>query len=134
MNNHTQIFVNLPVKNLDRAIGFFTGLGLTLNPEYTDQNAACMVISEKIFVMLLTEEFFKTFAKKEIVNAAKSTEAIVALSMESREEVNEIADKALKTGGKISGDPMDHGWMYSRSFEDPDGHLWEVFYMDPQKK
>ncbi|NOU94308.1 glyoxalase/bleomycin resistance/extradiol dioxygenase family protein [Paenibacillus sp. LMG 31456] len=125
-----KIFVNLPVKDLNNTIDFFTKIGFEFNAQFTDENATCMVISEHIFVMLLVEEFFKTFTKKEIVDATKSTEAIVALSAESREKVDEIVNKALAAGGTPSNEPMDHGFMYSWSFQDIDGHLWEIIYMD----
>ncbi|RFU62239.1 VOC family protein [Bacillus sp. V59.32b] len=125
-----KIFVNLPVKELNKSIEFFTEIGFEFNPKFTDKNATCMIISENIFAMLLVEDFFKTFTKKEISDATKSTEVILALSAESREEVDEIVNKALAAGGKVSNDPMDHGFMYVRSFQDIDGHLWEVMYMD----
>ena len=128
----TQIFVNLPVKDLDKSKEFFTRLGFTINPQFTDENAACVVISEDIFAMILKEEFFKTFIqKKEIVDATKSTEVLVALSTGSKEKVNEIADKAIAAGGSHLREPEDHGFMYSRSFQDIDGHIWEVLWMDP---
>lgn len=127
----TQIFVNLPVKDLNRSVEFFTKLGFTFNAQFTDENATCMVISDTIYAMLLVEKFFKTFTKKEIADATKTTEAIIALSMDSRERVDEIGDKALAAGGKESNETQDHGFMYTRSFQDPDGHIWEIFYMDP---
>ena len=126
----TKIFVNLPVKDLKKTMGFFTKLGFKFNPKFTDENAACMVISENIFAMLIIEKFFKTFTKKEISDATKSTEAILALTADSREKVDEIMRKAIKAGGIEHRDPSDIGWMYGRSFQDVDGHLWEIFYMD----
>ncbi len=126
----TQIFVNLPVKNLDKTIEFFTKLGFKFNPQFTNENATCMIVDDNIFVMLLVEKFFKTFIKKEIADATKSTEVILAISAESRKQVDELVDKALGAGGAISNPPQDHGWMYIRSFQDLDGHLWEVAYMD----
>ena len=125
-----QIFVNLPVKDLNKTIEFFTKLGFKFNPQFTDENATCMIIGENIFAMLLVEKFFKTFTKKEICNARKSTEVILALAVESRKEVNEMVAKAIKAGGKEPREPQDHGWMYGRSFEDINGHIWEVFYMN----
>ncbi|GAA2357100.1 VOC family protein [Nonomuraea africana] len=125
------IFVNLPVKDLDRSKNFFTGLGFTFNRQFTDEKAACLVISDTIYAMLLTEEFFKSFTKKDIADAHTTTEAIVALGVESREKVDELADKALASGGSPANDPMDEESMYGRSFQDPDGHLWEVVWMDP---
>ncbi|HWP91432.1 MAG TPA: VOC family protein [Thermodesulfobacteriota bacterium] len=126
----TKIFVNLSVKNLDRSVEFFTKLGFKFNPQFTDENATCMIVSEDIFVMLLVEKFFKTFTKKEISDATKSTEVILALTANSREEVDEMINKVIKAGGIEPSEPQDHGWMYGRSFQDVDGHLWEVFYMD----
>jgi uncharacterized protein len=127
----TQIFVNLPVKDLSKSIEFFKALGYSFNAQFTDENAGCLVISEEIYAMLLVEPFFQTFTKKEIVDAKKSVEAILALGVESRAKVDEIVDKALSSGGSPAGDPQDHGFMYSRSFQDPDGHIWEFLYMDP---
>lgn len=125
-----QIFVNLPVKDLQRSIDFFTGLGFRFNPQFTDDKAACMVISETIYAMLIVESFFKTFTNKKISDASKSTEVLNALSFESRAEVDELADKALNSGGSPNTETQDHGWMYGRSFQDPDGHIWELLYMD----
>ncbi|MED1780475.1 VOC family protein [Brevibacillus fortis] len=125
-----QIFVNLPVKDLNKSIDFFTAIGYEFNPQFTDQNAACLVIGENIFAMLLVEEFFQTFTKKELTDATRSTEVIVALSADSKEQVDEIVNKALAAGATPSKDPVDHGFMYSWSFQDLDGHLWEFLYMD----
>ena len=128
----TQIFVNLPVKDLDKSKEFFTRLGFTINPQFTDENAACVVISEDIYAMILQEKFLKTFIqKKEITDATKSAEVLVALSAGSKEKVNEMADKALAAGASKLREPEDHGFMYSRSFQDIDGHIWEVLWMDP---
>ena len=126
----TKIFVNLPVKDLNKSIEFFTKLGFTFNPQFTDENATCMIIGEDSFVMLLVEKFFKTFTKKAICDSTKSTEAILALSADSREKVDEMMNKVIEAGGIESREPQDHGWMYGRSFQDIDGHLWEVFFMD----
>lgn len=125
-----KIFVNLPVKDLNKSVEFFTKIGFEFNAQFTDENATSMIISENIFVMLLVENFFKTFIKKEIADATKSTEVIVALSAASREQVDEIVNKALAAGGKTSNEPMDQGFMYQRSFQDIDGHQWEIIYMD----
>jgi len=127
----TKIFVNLPVKDLNRSKDFFTKLGFSFNKQFTDENAGCMVITDDIYAMLLTEPFFKNFTKKEIADARKSTEAIVALGVESRARVDELADKALSSGGSAANEPMEQDGMYGRSFQDPDGHLWEVIWMDP---
>ncbi|MFJ6011426.1 VOC family protein [Streptomyces sp. NPDC092952] len=125
------IFVNLPVKDLERSKDFFGKLGYFSNPQFTDETTACVVISETIFVMLLTEERFRQFTKKEIADPATSTGVILALSAESRQKVDELADAALAAGGSPANDPMDYGTMYGRSFQDPDGHIWEVMWMDP---
>jgi len=126
----TQIFVNLPVKDLNKTIQFFTKLGFTFNPQFTDENATCMIVGKDIFVMLLVEKFFKTFTKKEICDTAKNTEAILALTAESREKVDQMIGKVVEAGGEESREPQDHGWMYGRAFHDIDGHLWEIIYMD----
>jgi uncharacterized protein len=126
----TKIFVNLPVKDLSRSIDFFTALGFAFNPQFTDDKAACMVISESIYSMLITEPYFKTFTKKEISDAKKNTEVLIALDAESREQVDAIVRKAVKAGGSTYMEPQDHGWMYGHSFADLDGHQWEILYMD----
>jgi len=125
-----QIFLNLPVKDLRRSIDFFTALGFTFNPQFTNENATCMVIGENIFAMLLVEKFFKTFIQKELSDASKTTEVLTAISVDSRAKVDELANKALQSGGSPNMEAQDHGWMYSRSFQDPDGHIWEILYMD----
>jgi len=127
----TKIFVNLPVKDLNRSMDFFKSLGFTFNPQFTDERAACLVISEDIYFMLLTEKIFKTFMTKEIADTSKTTEVINALFFDSRETVDELADKALKAGARKYREPDIMDFMYSRSFSDLDGHLWEVGYMDP---
>ncbi|HLC92900.1 MAG TPA: VOC family protein [archaeon] len=129
-----QIFVNLPVEDLDKSIAFFAKLGFTFNPEFTDKNATCMIIGENIFAMLLVMPFFKGFTKKEIPDAAKATEVIMAISVDSRSKPDEVAEKAIAAGAKGPYPPSDYGWMYSRSFLDLDGHMWEIFYMDESKK
>lgn len=133
----TKIFVNLAVKDLNKSIAFFTQLGFSFNPQFTDEHATCMVIAENIFAMLIVEERFKDFTKKEICNARKSTEVLIALDAESREKVDEMVRKAVEAGGSIYMESQDYGWMYSHSFADLDGHQWEILYMDesaiPQK-
>ncbi|MFF8383508.1 VOC family protein [Streptomyces kanasensis] len=125
------IFVNLPVKDLETAKAFWTELGFSFNPEFTDENAACLVISDTIFAMLLTEPFFKNFTKKELADASTTTETIIALSADSRARVDELVDKALAAGGSPANDTQEMGdAMYSRSFQDPDHHIWEVVWMD----
>lgn len=126
----TKIFVNLPVRDLNKTVEFFTKLGFKFNPQFTDENATCMIVAEDIFVMLLIEKFFKTFTKKEISDTTNNTEVIMALSAESREKVDQMINKALEAGGRESRELQDHGWMYGRSFEDINGHLWEIIYMD----
>jgi len=127
-----QIFVNLPVKNLSITVEFFKKLGFSFNPQFTDENATCMIISDNIFVMLLVEKFFKTFTNKVICDTTKDTEMIIALSAESRQKVDEMIQTVFEAGGKESREPQDHGWMYGRSFEDINGHLWEIIYMDEE--
>jgi len=127
----TKIFVNLPVKNLDQSIEFFTRLGYTFNPQFTDETATCMNISDDIFVMLLTEAKFKTFTPKAICDAMKSTEVLVCLTCESREQVDEMVRKAVAAGGTTYNEPQDHGFMYGHGFQDLDGHIWELIYMEP---
>ena len=126
-----KIFVNLAVENLDDAVGFFTQLGFSFDPRFTDEQATCMIVSDEAFVMLITKDRFKDFTKKELCDATTHTEAIVALSADSREQVDEFVQKALAMGGQPANDPMDMGVMYGWSFQDPDGHLWEVIWMDP---
>jgi uncharacterized protein len=127
----TNIFVNLPVKDLDRSVDFFTKLGYTFNPQFTDENATCMIIGDNIYAMLLLEPFFQTFTKKQLVNANTHTEAILAVSMDSKEEVDSFMARVLAAGGVESNDPEDQGFMYSRGYQDLDGHLWDIFWMDP---
>jgi predicted lactoylglutathione lyase len=127
----TKIFVNLPVKDLKKSIEFFTNLGFTFNPQFTDETATCMIVGEDIFVMLLTEAKFKQFTPKPICDATKSTEVLVCLSRESRTAVDEIVRKAVAAGGSTYNAPQDHGFMYAHGFQDPDGHIWEVMFMEP---
>jgi uncharacterized protein len=126
----TQIFVNLPVKDLNKSVEFFTKLGYKFNAQFTDENATCMIVSENIFVMLLVEKFFKTFTPKEICDTAKSAEVLVALSFESRAEVDAMVAKAIAAGGNTYKEPQDHGFMYQHGFQDLDGHIWEIFFME----
>jgi predicted lactoylglutathione lyase len=127
----TKIFVNLPVKDLEKSKTFFTKIGFSFNPQFTDATAACMVIADDIYSMLLTHEKFKEFTKKEIADANKTTEVLVTLSADSKGKVNELVDKAISAGATEARDPHDYGSMFGRSFNDPDGHVWEVFWMDP---
>ena len=127
----TQVFINLPVKDLEKSKSFFAHLGYSFNPQFTDHNAACMVVSDTIYVMLLTEPFFKGFIKKSIADAQTSKEVLICFSVDSREAVDQMINKALEAGGSCPATTQDHGFMYYRSFEDLDGHHWEVMYMDP---
>ncbi len=127
----TKIFVNLPVKNLDRSVEFFTKLGFSFNPQFTDETATCMVVSEDIFVMLLTEAKFKEFTPNPICDATKSTEVLVCLSSDSREEVDKMIRNAVAAGGTTYSEPQDYGFMYGHSFQDLDGHIWETVFMEP---
>lgn len=127
----TNIFVNLPVKNLPASIEFFTKLGFTFNPQFTDDTATCMIVGETIFVMLLTEAKFQTFTPKPICDATKTTEVLVCISRESREQVDEMARKAVAAGGTTYKEPEDHGFMYGHGFQDLDGHIWELVWMNP---
>jgi predicted lactoylglutathione lyase len=124
-------FVNLPVKDLALTKEFFTGLGFEFNAQFTDERAACMVISEESYVMLLAEDFYRTFTRKQVVDTGTHNEVIVAVSATSREEVDELVHRAITGGGKPSNDPIEDGPMYGWSFQDVDGHLWELLYMDP---
>ncbi len=125
-----KMFVNLPVKDLKKTMDFFSNLGFSYNPRFTDDKGACMIINEDSNVMLLKEDFFKGFTKKGIVNAHNCTEVLTAFSAESRDQVNEIIRKAISLGATEAREPEDYGYMYSRSFNDPDGHIWEVVWMD----
>ena len=127
----TKIFVNLPVRNLNKSIEFFTKLGFSFNPQFTDETATCMIVSEDIFVMLLTHDKFKSFTPKEICDATKSTEVLVCLSAEGRGQVDEMVRKAVAAGGTTHNEPQDHGFMYGHGFQDLDGHIWELAYMEP---
>ncbi|MDI5899589.1 VOC family protein [Flavobacterium yafengii] len=126
----SKIFINLAVKDLKKSIDFFTTLGFSFNPQFTDEQATCMIIGENIFAMLVTEQRFKDFTKKEICNANKNTEVLLAMDAESKEKVDEMVKNAVDAGGTIYMEPQDHGWMYGHSFADLDGHQWEIFYMD----
>ena len=127
----TKIFVNLSVKDLKRSVGFFTTLGYQFNPQFTDETAACMIVSDDIYVMLLTRAKFKEFTPKAICDARKSTEVLVCLSCESREQVNAMVGKALAAGGTTHAESKDYGFMYQHGFQDPDGHIWELIHMEP---
>lgn len=128
----TKIFVNLPVKDLERSVGFFRKVGFEFDPRFTDETAACMIVSEDSFVMLLTEAKFKEFTPRPVCDAMKRTEVLICISRESREAVNELVRKALDAGGATHAESKDYGFMYQHGFQDPDGHIWEVIYMAPE--
>lgn len=131
MGNRTKIFINLAVKDLKKAMDFFAGLGFAFNPRFTDDNAACLVISEEIYAMLLVETFFKSFIPgKEICDSKKSSEALIAISVDSREEVDSMIKKVVAAGGSEYRQAQEYGGMYGRAFQDLDGHIWEIFYAD----
>ena len=125
----TQIFVNLPVKNLDQSVAFVTRLGYKFNPQFTDENATCMIVSDDIYVMLLVERYFKTFTPKPIADATKTTEVLLCLSCESRAQVDEMVARAVAAGGTTPNKPQDHGFMYQHGYQDLDGHMWELVHM-----
>ena len=127
----SKIFVNLPVKHLNKSIEFFTKLGYTFNQQFTDETATCMIVADDIFVMLLTEDKFKTFTPNEICDATTYTEALVCLSLERRAKVDEMVRKVVAAGGTTYNKPQDHGFMYGHGFQDLDGHIWELVYMEP---
>ena len=126
-----KMFVNLPVRDLDRSVAFFTALGFTFDERFTDDEATCLIIGDDAFVMLLIRERFEEFTTKAVCDATTHTEAILALSADSRADVDVFADRALAGGAQPANDPIDVEFMYGRSFSDPDGHLWEIFHMDP---
>ena len=127
-----KIFVNLPITQLARSIAFYEALGAALNPKFSDETGACMVLSESIHVMVLTHEKYRNFTARPIADAYSTSSALIALSFDSRDEVNAIIDRAVSAGGQADPNPQqDHGFMFGRSIQDPDGHVWEIFWMDP---
>jgi len=131
-----QVFINLPVADLPKSMAFFKALGFSHNPQFTDDTAACIVISETIFVMLLTHSKFRDFTPKSICDTTKSAEVLLCLSCDSRSQVEDLVAKAVAAGGSIYANPKDYGFMYQHSFADPDGHQWELIHMNampPQK-
>jgi predicted lactoylglutathione lyase len=127
----TKIYVNLPVKDLPRSTEFFSKLGFSFDERFSNDQAGCLIISDDIYAMLITEPFFRSFTTKELADASKTTEAIVALEVGTKQQVDEMAARALESGGSPASEPMEQDGMYERSFADPDGHLWEVFHMEP---
>ncbi len=128
----TKIYVNLPVKDLQRSVRFFQAVGFGFNPQLSDDTAACMAISDVIFAMLLTEEKFREVTRRPVADTARMTEVLTCLSVESRTQVNQMVDRALVHGGREVREPEDHRLMFGRSFSDLDGHIWEVIYMAPE--
>ena len=126
-----KLFVNVPVSDLQRSITFFEALGFTFNRQFTDATATCMLVGEDAYFMLLTGERFKEFSKRPVGDARRETNALFAISVDGRAQVDEVVRKALAAGGSPAADPQDHGFMYGHSFYDLDGHHWEVFWMDP---
>ncbi|MDR7096223.1 VOC family protein [Hydrogenophaga laconesensis] len=125
-----QIFVNLPIKDMARSQAFFKSLGLTFNPQFTNEQGACLELGENLFAMLLVEPFFQGFTRLPISDAKKATEVLIALPLDSREQVDALVAKAVAAGGTTPNAPVDHGFMYQHGFADLDGHQWEVFWMD----
>lgn len=126
---HQMIFVNLPIKDMGRSQAFFRALGYDFNPQFTNEQGACMVVGENLFIMLLVEEFYKTFTDKAIADAKKTSEVLVCLSAQSREEIDTLVSKAVAAGATTPRAPQDHGFMYAHGFDDLDGHTWEFAYM-----
>jgi predicted lactoylglutathione lyase len=127
-----KLFVNIPVADLQRSIDFFEALGFTFNPQFTDATATCMLVGEDAYFMLLTREKFRDFSTRDAGEPSKETSALYAISVESRDDVDDLVRKAITAGGSPAKDPQDHGFMYQSSFFDPDGYHWEVFWMDPE--
>ena len=127
-----KLFVNLPVKELDRSVRFFTALGFSFNAHFTDETATCMIVSDSSFVMLLTEEKFRQFTPRQLCDTKQATEVLLCLSAESRAEVDQLVAKAVAAGGSLYKEPIDFGFMYGHSFQDLDGHQWELVFMEPE--
>jgi len=127
----TSIYVNLPVKDLDKSVEFFTRLGFSFNPQFTDETATCMIVADNIFVMLLTESKFKAFTPNALCDARKNTEVLVCLTAISRDAVDDMVSDAIAAGGSTYNEPQDHGFMYGHGFQDLDGHIWEIVFMEP---
>lgn len=129
---HSQMFINLPVKDLQRSRKFFEGMGYVFNPQFSNDQGACLILGEHSFAMLLTEPFFSGFTTKPIGDAHTATQSLIALSCESREKVDELVKLAVQGGASTPKAPADHGFMYQHGFHDLDGHVWEVFWMSAQ--
>lgn len=130
---HKQIYINLAVDDMQKSQAFFKSLGFTFNPKFTNDQGACMVIGDNIYAMLLTKDFFQGFTDKPLVDAAQANEVLIALSCESRAEVDGLIARALAAGATTPRPPQDHGFMYAHAFEDLDGHIWELVYMEPEE-
>ncbi|AZS79961.1 glyoxalase/bleomycin resistance/extradiol dioxygenase family protein [Achromobacter spanius] len=128
---HKQIFVNIAINDMQKSQDFFKKLGFTFNPDFTNEQGACMVISDDIYAMLLTRDFFQGFTGKPLVDAKEATEVLICLSCESRAEVDDLVARARAAGGTVPREPQDHGFMYAHGFEDLDGHIWELVHMAP---
>ena len=126
---HSEIYVNLPVRDLKRSVDFFTKLGYSFNAQFTDDNATCMILGEKLYVMLLTEKFFSTFTSKGVTDTSKTTEVLTCVSCDSKQQVDALVAKARAAGGKVPRTAQDHGFMYAHGYEDLDGHTWELIHM-----
>lgn len=131
---HKQIYVNLAVDDLDRSKAFFSAIGFSFEAQFTNEQAACLILGENLYAMLLVKDLFKSFTRKSLCNPKESTEALVGLSCESRGEVDALVAKAFAAGGTVPRAPQDYGFMYGHGFEDIDGHIWELIYMDPNAK
>ncbi|CAB3673717.1 MULTISPECIES: VOC family protein [Achromobacter] len=128
---HKKIFVNIAIGDMQKSQAFFKQLGFTFNPQFTNDQGACMVISDDIYAMLLTRDFFKGFTDKPLVDPKQATEVLICLSCESRAEVDDLVARARAAGASVPREPQDHGFMYGHGFEDLDGHIWELVYMVP---
>ncbi|WP_342066030.1 VOC family protein [Achromobacter kerstersii] len=128
---HKKIFVNIAIGDMQKSQAFFKQLGFTFNPQFTNDQGACMVISDDIYAMLLTRDFFKGFTDKPLVDPKQATEVLICLSCESRAEVDDLVARARAAGASVPREPQDHGFMYGHGFEDLDGHIWELVYMMP---
>lgn len=128
---HTMIFVNLPIRDLDASRAFFTSLGYTFNEAFSDENALCLILGDNLYAMLLKREFFQTFTPREVADARATTEVLVALSVGARDDVDRLITRAVEAGGTEVREPQDLGFMYGRSYADPDGHIWEIIWTDP---
>jgi predicted lactoylglutathione lyase len=126
----SKVFINLPVQDINTSLKFFTHLGFSFDQRFSSPDTLCMIVTEHVYVMLLEQARFSTFTPKSISDSRKHTEVLIGLDAVGREEVDQLVRKAVEAGGSIYADPIDHGFVYSHSFEDPDGHQWEIVYMD----